>query len=173
MDKLSKSLRVIATAIIVMCASAQSSLAQNSGVGSDLFTRILWTSTDGAAVIYKLNANLNIVLTTTFTSVNQWLPIALTVAANNDTYLLWRRTDGLVSIYMLDPNLFFIKSVNLGPIPGWTADHLSTDTNGVTSTLRLSWRNTDGEFALWFLQPNLTLSLSVPYGPFFGYVPGD
>jgi len=173
MDKISKCFRVLAAAIIIIWASIQSSPAQNSGVGGDLFTRLLWRGTDGSIVLYKLDANLHLVLRHGYGPFDEWLPIALTVANNSDTYVLWRRTDGVVTIWLLDVNLNFIGSQQYGPIPGWTAEHLSADTNGGASTLRLSWRHTDGAFGVWFLQPNLALSVSATFGPFFGYLPGQ
>ena len=172
MDKISKVLRAVAAALIIICASIQSSPAQNSGIGGDAFTRLLWRGTDGSIVLYKLDANLNSISSLGYGPYDQWLPIALTVANNSDTYVLWRRTDGLITIWLLDANLNFVGSQAYGPFPGWIAEHLSADTNGF-STLRLTWRETSGAFSIWFLQPNLTVSVSKVYGPFFGYLPGQ
>jgi hypothetical protein len=150
---------LLAAAVMTTWVFIQSASAQNSGIGGDLYTRLLWRGTDGSAALYKLDANLNIVSTRTYGGVDQWLPVGLTVANNSDTYLLWRRTDGLISIWSLDPNLNLVLSQIYGPIPGWTAEHLSADTGGSFSTLRLTWRETNGAFSVWFLQPNLTVSV--------------
>ena len=70
--------------------------------------------------------------------------------------------------------LNFVLSQTYGPIPGWTAEHLSADTVGSGfSTLRLTWRETNGAFAVWFLQPNLTVAVTNAFGPFFGFLPGQ
>ena len=167
-----KNFLLVAAAAITMWAFIQSASAQNSGIGGDSFTRLLWRATDGSIAVYKLDANLNLVNSHTYGPFDQWLPIALTVANNSDTYVLWRRTDGLVTIWLIDPNLNFVGSQSFGPIPGWTAEHLSADTNGF-STLRLTWRETNGAFSVWFLQPNLTVSVVNAFGPFFGFLPGQ
>jgi hypothetical protein len=167
-----RNLLLVAAAAITIWAFIQSASAQNSGIGGDSFTRLLWRGTDGSATLFKLDANLNVVSNRNYATADQWLPIALTVANNSDTYLLWRRTDGLISIWLLDANLNFVLSQVYGPIPGWTAEHLSADTNGF-STLRLTWGETNGAFAVWFLQPNLTVAVTNAFGPFFGYLPGQ
>lgn len=161
-----------AIAAIAILACLQPASAQNSGTGGDSFTRLLWRGTDGSASLWKLDLNLNFVGNRNYGAFDQWLPISLTVANNNDTYLLWRRTDGLANIWLLDSNLNFVSNQVYGPFPGWIAEHLSADTNGF-STLRLTWRNTNGAFAVWVIQPNLTVPVTNTFGPFFGFLPGQ
>jgi hypothetical protein len=162
---------IVTIAIIILWGSTQPSYSQNSGIGGDGFTRLLWTGTDGSIVLYKLDGNLNPVATRGYGPFADWAPIGLTVANNSFSCVLWRRTDGLVNIWLVDPNLNLAGNQTYGPFAGWYAEHLSADTNGL-STLRLTWTATNGTFSVWYLQPNLALSISNTFGPFFGYLPG-
>jgi hypothetical protein len=76
---------LLAIAVIAMWAVAHPACAQNSGIGGDNFTRLLWQGTDGSAAVYKLDISLNLVNSHTYGPFDQWLPVALTVAANSYT----------------------------------------------------------------------------------------
>jgi hypothetical protein len=172
MRLLRESFRILAVAITLFLGSNAPSYSQNSGIGGDGFTRLLWTGTDGSIVVYRLDGNLNLVANRSYGPFADWAPIALTVANNSFSYVLWRRTDGLVNVWALDPNLNLSGNQTYGPFGGWYAEHLSADTNG-QSTLRLTWRATNGTFSVWYRQANLALSTSNTFGPFFGYLPGQ
>jgi len=57
-----KKLLLVAAAAITIWAFIQSASAQNSGIGGDSFTRLLWRGTDGSVALYKLDPNLNLVI---------------------------------------------------------------------------------------------------------------
>jgi hypothetical protein len=160
-------------AVVVMCAVGDPAYAQNSGVGGDNLTRLLWRATDGSISLYKIDTNFNVVSPThSYGPYEGWLPVAMTVAANNNTYVLWRNTNGAIQLWQVDPNLNFVTSITAGPYPGWIGEHLSADTGG-TSNLRLTWRHTSGAYALWLVLANLSVPSSVSYGHFFGWLPGE
>jgi len=159
-------------AAVVTCAVGYPVCAQNSGVGGDNFTRLLWRATNGSISLYKIDTNLNVVSNRSYGSYEGWLAVAITVTANNNTYVLWRNTNGAILLWLLDVNLNFVNSIGSGPFPGWIGEHLSADTGG-TSNVRLTWRHSGGEYAVWLVLPNLSVASSVGYGPFFGYLPGE
>jgi hypothetical protein len=159
-------------AVIVMCAVGDPAYAQNSGVGGDNLTRLLWRATDGSISLYKIDTNNNVISNHSYGPYQGTLAVAMTVAANNNTYVLWRNTNGSMTLWLVDPNLNFVTNIVSGPFPGWIAEHLSADTGGM-SNLRLTWRHTVGEYAVWVVRPDLSVASSVGYGPFFGYLPGE
>jgi hypothetical protein len=154
--------------------------AQTSSVGADGATRLLWRGTDNSASVWKLDADLNVVLMSeAYVKDPGWLPIAITTASTNNTYLLWRDTAGIVLIWRLDTNLAHVGDVTINdnqPVDTWTAVGLSSDQNPASNyPLRLIWRRTTGEVGVWKIsegrnvQPN---PVEVGYGPAFGWDPG-
>jgi hypothetical protein len=169
-------MRKTAVYVVVMAVMVWGNIlplsAQNSGVGGDSVTRLLWIGTDSRISLWKLDVFLNVISSHEYGPYAGWLPIAITVAMNNETYVLWRNTDGSISLWVLDPNLNFLQSKNYGPFPGWLAESLSPDTSG-PSDLRLIWRNTNGSVGVWYLAPSGDVVRTANYGPFFGYAPGN
>ena len=144
--------------------------AQNSGVGGDGFTRLLWRGTDYRISLWKLDGNLNLVLLREYGPYTGWIPIAITTAANNNTYVLWRNTDGAISLWLVDANLNFVNSHLYGPFPGWIAKGLST--GGNSPNFRVIWRFTNGLASVWNVDGNLNFVTGPLYGPFFGWDAG-
>src|SRR5689334_23216245 len=157
---------------VVMFVVANPACAQNSGVGGDNLTRLLWRGSDGSIVLYKIDTSSAVNPTHSYGPYEGWLAVGMTVAANNNTYVLWRNINGSITIWQVDPNLNFVTSIVAGPFPGWIGEHLSADTGG-TSNLRLTWRSTSGAYGLWLVLPNLSIASSTAYAYSFGYVPGE
>src|SRR5438128_2497157 len=71
-----------------------SASAQNSGVGGDGKTRLLWRATDYHISLWRLGPSLDFELFHEYGPYVGFEPIAITTAPNNTTYVLWRHTDG-------------------------------------------------------------------------------
>jgi hypothetical protein len=171
MSTLRKKLLVVATVAIVWTAiQPGTASAQTSGIGNDGFTRVLWRATDGSISLWKLDASLNLATAHAYGPYAGWVPIAMTVAENDNTYVLWRYTDGSISLWEVDSNLNIVTSHVYGPYTGWIAQGLSS--GGPGSQLRVIWKYTNGMISVWRLDASLTLLGSRAYGPYFGYDPG-
>jgi hypothetical protein len=164
-----KLLVVAAVAILWTAIQPGIASAQSSGIGGDGFTRALWRATDGSISLWKLDGSLNLLTSHLYGPYPGWVPLAITVAANNNTYVLWRYTDGSISLWAVDANLNLITSHVFGPYTGWTVQSLSS---GPGSELRVIWRYTTGMISIWNVDAGLSLINSRLYGPYFGYDPG-
>jgi hypothetical protein len=160
-------------AAVAMWATIQpgTASAQNSGLGPDGFTRLMWRGTDYHISLWKLDSNLNFSSFKEFGPFPGFIPIAITTDHFNFTYVLWRHTDGHISLWLVDPNLNFVNFHEYGPFPGWIAKGLSVDT-GTTANFRVIWRNTDGSVSVWNVDGSLNLVNNHVSGPFFGFDPG-
>jgi hypothetical protein len=160
-------------AAVTMWATFQpgTASAQNSGVGGDHSTVLMWRGTDYEISLWKLDANLNFVTNHIYGPYPGWIPIAITTDNNDFTYVLWRYTDGTISLWLVDPNLNFVNNHLYGPYPGWIAKGLSVDTGGSTN-FRVIWRYTDGSVSIWTVNGALNFLFNHIYGPFFGWDPG-
>jgi hypothetical protein len=145
--------------------------AQNSGLGGDGLTRLLWRATDYHISLWNLDANLNFLAFHEYGPYAGWIPVALTTDKFNFSYVLWRNTDGSISLWLVDPNLNFVNSHIYGPYPGWIAKGLSVDTGG-SANFRVIWRYTDGSVSLWNVDGGLNFVNSHVQGPFLGFDPG-
>jgi hypothetical protein len=151
----------------------QPTTAQTSGVGSDVYTRVMLKGYDSSIALLRLDKHLNQNAPTAFYGpYDGWVPIAMTVAADNYSYILWRRTDGLIDLWKVDPNLHVIADTKYGPFYGSTAESFGVDTDG-SSYLRLIWRNTEGRLDVWCVDPNLVYCGDRAYGPYLGFDPGE
>jgi hypothetical protein len=168
---LRKTLFAMATMIVLLGAIQPSILsAQTSGVGSDGYTRFMWTGTDDRISIWRLNPILGGAISHQYGPFDGYAPLALTVGSNNYTYVLWKRTDGAISLWLVDPNLNAVTSRVYGPIFGWVPVSLSVSEDGF-NRLRVIWRETRGYVSIWSLDANLNLLSTQIYGPFFGFDP--
>jgi hypothetical protein len=168
-----KSMLAIAAAV-AMWATIQPAtvLAQNSGLGGDGATRLMWRGTDYSISLWKLDANLNLVTSHVYGPYPGYIPIAITTDSFSYTYVLWRYTDGSISLWLVDPNLNFVNSHIYGPYTGYIAKGLSVDTSGSKSNFRVIWRYTNGSVSVWNVDGNLNFVASHVYGPYFGWDPG-
>ena len=166
--------KLLATAAAVaMWATLQpgTASAQNSGLGPDGFTRLMWRGTDYHISLWKLDQNLNFSLAHEYGPFPGFSPIAITTDHFNFTYVLWRHTDGHISLWLIDPNLNFVTFHEYGPFPGFIAKGLSVDT-GTSPNFRVIWRHTDGHVSVWNVDGNLNFVNAHEFGPFFGFDPG-
>jgi hypothetical protein len=145
--------------------------AQNSGLGGDGITRLLWRATDYHISLWTLDANLNQTSFHEYGPYPGWIPVALTTDKFNYSYVLWRNTDGSISLWLVDPNLNFVSNHIYGPYAGWTAKGLSADAGG-SANFRVIWRYTDGSVSLWNVDGGLNFVANHIYGPYFGFDPG-
>jgi hypothetical protein len=144
--------------------------AQNSGVGGDGNTRLLWRGTDNHISLWRIDSALNYQIFHEYGPYFGYEPIAITTANNNNTYVLWRHTSGKISLWVIDANLNFLNFREYGPYEGWIAESLSVETPG-SNRFRLIWRDTDGRISVWLVDSALNLVNNHAYGPYFGYVP--
>jgi len=170
MSTLRRKLLVVAAVILAWTAIQPGiASAQTSGIGSDGFTRVLWRGTDGSISLWKLDGSLNFMTNHVYGPYPGYTPIAITTAANNNTYVLWRYTDGSIALWEVDANLNIVTSRGYGPYAGWSAQNMST---GPGSELRVIWRHTTGMVSVWWVDAFLNLITSKAYGPYFGWDPG-
>jgi len=164
--RLRKTLFVMA-AVIILGGAIQPNIlfAQTSGVGSDGYTRFMWTGNNFAISIWRLDPSLGGPVSRVYGPYDGWMPRALTVGSNNYTYVLWRNDNGSMSIWSVDPNLNYVTSHAYGPYAGWIPDSISVSQDGA-NTLRVIWRGTQGEASVWALDTNLKLLTVAAYGPF-------
>lgn len=169
---LRKTFLVMAMAITLLVVIQPSVLsAQNSGVGSDGYTRFMWRGTNNSISIWRLNPSLGGPVGHVYGPYNGWIPLALTVGSNNYTYVLWKYTDGSISLWLVDPNLNFVTSHVYGPYVGWIPESLSVSEDGF-NRLRVIWRETEGQVSVWSLDATLHFLGNSVYGPYFGWDPG-
>jgi hypothetical protein len=162
-----KSIAFAAIAAIALAFHPGDASAQTSGLGGDGYTRTMVRGTDGSISIWKLDPALNFVGSHNYGPYAGWLPVALTVTGNNNSYVLWKYTDGGASIWVVDANLNFVTSRNFGPIANWIVTGLGTDTNG---NIGLLWTSTVGQASIWIINAALNVvSTSKVYGPYFGW----
>jgi hypothetical protein len=164
-------LAIVAAGIMAATIQVGTAFAQNTGVGGDGYTRLLWRGTDYSIALYKLDPNLNFVSGVTYGPYAGYTPVALTTDVLGYSYVLWRYTDGSILLWLVDPNLNFITSHVYGPYSGWTAKGLSVSTSG-SNNFRVLWRHTGGSVALWNVDGNLNFVSGVVLGPYFGWDPG-
>jgi hypothetical protein len=145
--------------------------AQNSGIGGDGFTRLMWRSTNYSIALWNLDANLNVTGSLDYGPYVGWIPIAMTTNSLSYTYVLWRRTDGAINLWELDPVFNMVNQHIYGPYTGWIAKGLSAGTGG-GANLRVVWRYTDGTATVWNVDSNLNFVSSQVYGPFSGWDAG-
>ena len=160
-------------AAVTMWATLQPCIvsAQNSGIGGDGFTRLMWRGTDYRISLWALDPNLNAVVSHAYGPFPGWVPIAITTDRLNFTYVLWRFTDGTINLWLVDPVLNFVTSHVYGPYAGWIAKGLSADAGG-GQNFRVIWRFTDGTVQVWDVDGNLNFVNAKSYGPFFGFDAG-
>jgi hypothetical protein len=165
-------LAIVAAAAMTATIQAGTALAQNTGIGGDGNTRLLWMGTDSRIALWELYPNLNLVTNVSYGPYTGWTPVALTTDSNSYSYVLWRYTDGSISLWLVDPNLNYVTSHVYGPYTGWTAKGLSVSTTTGSSAFRVLWRNTNGSYSLWNVDGALNYVTSVANGPYFGWDPG-
>jgi hypothetical protein len=161
-------------AAVVMAATIQvgTARAQNTGIGGDGYTRLMWRGTDYSIWLWNLDPNLNFFSSQVYGPYGGWTPVALTTDTFSYSYVLWRYYDGTIVLWLLDPSLNFVGSATYGPYPGWTAKGLSVSTSGSSPNFRVLWRYTDGTEVLWDVDGGLNFVNSSGYGPYFGWDPG-
>lgn len=171
MSLFNKLFAVAVSIMILATVEPEAAFAQGVGLGSDGFTRQLWTGTDWRVSLWKLDGALNVVSTVQYGPFGQWEPLGLAVnQSNNNSYVLWRNTNGSISVWIVDPNLNFVTSQVYGPFNGWVPRGIAWGPGG----LRIYWRYYDGTISIWSLDGNnLAWTNSRVYGPFFGFVPGE
>jgi hypothetical protein len=151
--------------------------AQTSGVGGDGETRLLWRHpTNGSIFIQALDTTLHhIRFSSVFNPPLGMHVVAITTAANSNTYILWTRTDGTISLWLLNPVLNFVTSKVYGPFPFLAAEGLSADTANATNGFRIIWRYISpgqlGAELTWRMDQNLNQVVAFPQGPFPPWTP--
>lgn len=168
---LRKRLLLIAASAMTACVAMHPSFAQTTGVGSDAYTRVMLKGWASSILLLRVDKNLNqsaLLQPVGYGPYDGWIPIAMTVAANNYSYVLWRRTGGQITLWKLDGGFNLISHAEYGPYYAWLAESLGIDTDGA-SYLRLIWRNVDGNVDIWCVDPNLNYCGDKQQGSYQGY----
>jgi hypothetical protein len=165
-------LAIVAAGVMAATIQVGTAFAQNTGVGGDGYTRLLFRGTDYSIGLWKLDPNFNIVISITYGPYPGYTPVALTTDVNGYSYVLWRYSDGSIALWLVDPNLNFVANHGYGPYPGWTAKGLSVSASGSSPNFRVLWRFTDGTGDLWNVDGNLNFVNGASFGPYFGWDPG-
>jgi len=164
-------LAIVAVGVMAATIQVSRAFAQNTGIGGDGYTRLLWRGTDYSISLWKLDSNLHLVTNHAYGPYAGWQPVALTTDVYSYSYVLWRNTNGSISLWLVDPNLNFVNSHVYGPYPGWIAKGLSVSTSR-SPNFRVLWRYTNGAETLWNVDGALNFVSSTVYGPYFGWDPG-
>jgi len=155
--------RLLAIAAFTMWAIIQPGTvsAQDSGIGGDGFTRLLWISTANHMILWKLDQNLNVVVSCDYGAQRGFDPLAITTAANNNTYVLWSHTDRRsIALWVVDANLNFINSQSYPHLPEWVPKGLST--GGSSPNFHVIWES-HGTKAVWDVDGNLNYVTSAAF----------
>lgn len=139
-----------------------------ASAGSDLYTRLLWKTSNGSVSLWLLDPAMNYVSYRAYGPYLGWEPLGISTGADNYTRMLWKYTDGTISLWLLDPDLNFVTYKQFGPYPTYIPETVSALRNGYTSVL---WKRTDGEIQVWLLDNNFNFVQNKGYGPYFGYDP--
>jgi len=129
---------------------------------------ILWTTTAGAASVYKVSPSLSLLTSQAFGPFAGWMAQSIAVGPDSHVHILWNHpSDNEISIYnsVLGSST---TSSTYGPYSGWQAQQIAMDSNNNT---RVIWTNAStGSGALW----NITsagVQTSQSFGPYSGWLP--
>jgi len=126
---------------------------------------ILWTSTTGAASVWKLSSSLTQTTSQTFGPFSGWTAKSLAVGPDGHVHVLWNGPSNAASIYNIVLGASSTSKA-YGPFTGWQATQIAVDCNNNT---RVLWTDSAaGEASLW----NITsggVQTSQSLGPFAGW----
>ena len=98
-----------------------------------------------------------------------WLPVDISVGADNLSRVLWTYPDGRATLWSLERTS---GNYTQGPVFGpfyvgqWQATRIACGFDGVTNVL---WHEGDGTVSLWWVNADNTFQRNVIYGPFAGW----
>jgi len=129
---------------------------------------VLWTSTTGAAAVWKVSSSLAVTASQALGPYTGWTAKSFAVGPDGHVHVLWNHiADNEASLF----NFAFGSSASskaYGPFAGWQATQIAVDCNNNT---RVLWTDSaTSQAALW----NITtagVQTSQSFGPFAGWQP--
>ena len=76
-----------------------------ASAGSDLYTRLLWKTSNGSVSLWLLDPAMNYVSYRAYGPYLGWEPLGISTGADNYTRMLWKYTDGTISLWLLDRSI--------------------------------------------------------------------
>jgi len=127
---------------------------------------VLWTTTSGAASVWKLSSSLALATSQSFGPYSGWTARSLAAGPDGHVHVLWNHTsDNTASIFNIALGSSYTTKA-FGPFSGWQATQIALDSGNNT---RLLWTDTAAnEAGLW----NITSSgvqTSQNFGSYTGW----
>ena len=135
----------------------------------DNLTRILWTNTNGQALVWSVNSTTgNYTAGPTYGPYPGYTAVALACGADGLTRLLWANPLGIASLWVMNAQNQYQSSTIFGPYAGWIPTDIDV---GSDHLARVLWTNTvDGRAIVWSVDASGNASDNQNfYGPFTGY----
>ena len=104
---------------------------------------------------------------------NVWIPVDISVGADDLSRVLWTYPDGRATLWSLDRTSGnYTQGPVFGPYDGdaWQATRIACGQDGISHIL---WNRTDGMLSLWWVGADNTYQSNVLYGPFAGWAATD
>jgi len=135
--------------------------------GSD--TQILWTGTDGAAVLQTIDASGGIARSLSFGPYDGWSATSIADGPDGLTRVLWNNSDGRAGLSLVSSD-GILTTARYVPVAGWTALDVAVGGDGLTRILRA---HDDGRITVWIVNVagEVTQHGEVYPAP-VGFVPG-
>jgi hypothetical protein len=122
-------------------------LPADISVGADDLSRVLWSYSNGQAVLWSLErAAGNYTQGPVFGPYDGGAWHAARIACGKDgiSHVIWNKTDGTLSLWWLNANNTFRNNIIYGSFAGWTATDISVGSDNLT---RILWTNTDARLS--------------------------
>ena len=157
-------------------------------VGPDNLVHLLWSNTDGRAMLWNVDQSFNFTLAGygpyTDSSVssdpgNLWTATALATGPDNVSHIVWNNADYRVMLWNVDSAFHFgvegfgpytDNYVNNSPQNKWSATAVSV---GPDEKIHLVWSNTDRRMMLWNVDGLGSFSVVGGYGPYTDDAPNN
>jgi len=141
-------------------------------------THLLWTSANGAAALWTVNADGSFTSTRAYGPIPGWTATTIADGPDGKTRLLWTRADGMSAVWTVnDADGSFTSTPGYGPFTSaalpsvvisgggrWDAVSLAVGPDDLT---RLEWKHSpDGRSVVWIINPNASFASTPGYGPY-------
>ena len=148
-------------------------------VGLDNGVHLLWSNTDGRAMLWNVAADFTFTLAgygpyTDGAPQNKWSATALATGPDGVSHILWNNTDNRVMLWDVNPDFSFTLT-GYGPYTDgapqnlWSAVGISV---GPDNVQHLLWSNTDRRAMFWDVNPDFSFTLA-GFGPYTDNAPGN
>ena len=149
-------------------------------VGLDNIVHLLWSNTDGRAMLWNVAADFTFTLAgygpyTDGAPQNKWSATALATGPDGVSHILWNNTDHRVMLWNVDSAFSLLTYAGYGPYTDgapqnlWSAGGVSV---GPDNVQHLLWSNTDRRAMFWDVGADFSFMLA-GYGPYTDNAPGN